>query len=321
MIEHPLDGIDGSDPLGFLAALGVLVALSEDTDARLAWPESRAGRPVLRCLLPRIGLLERLAADPRGDVPVWLTSRAFPKVEKTGAKAFRGCFPPVAIFRAWVADVNGSADRMNALAGLSCPAPGVASQKPASPDDAKALGLDVGSGRGMEIASHQTPFDFTSRNAQFLDQVRLIGELLSVELVERQVFDGATVTADRRMGWDPWVNRPVALGGASVPPAAPVLEWFAFRALTLLPMVPRGRGGPRTTACEGRRKQGGFYWPLWADWLGRAEVSTLLDSIVGLATRGGEELRARGVHSVFRAELTKAADGYSGMFSPSSPVR
>lgn len=75
----------------------------------------------------------------------------------------------------------------------------------------------------------------------------------------------------------------------------------------------------RTTACTGRRLAGEFVWPLWEVPAGPETVRSLV-AYPGLDRLGAEERRALGIAAMLRAELTKKADGYSGMFSPSRPV-
>lgn len=66
-----LTGISGANPLGFLAALGVLVALRRSgyPKARLGWERSVAWIPVLDCgsAVDQVALCETLAAGLRGQ--------------------------------------------------------------------------------------------------------------------------------------------------------------------------------------------------------------------------------------------------------------
>ena len=50
MSEHVLEGIEGSNPLGFLSALGTLVALDEQWPGlvNLSWVKTSGYRPVIR---------------------------------------------------------------------------------------------------------------------------------------------------------------------------------------------------------------------------------------------------------------------------------
>lgn len=323
MNEHPLGGIDGSQPLGFLAAVGALVATAAtDPGARLAWPESLATTPVLVCRWTRTELVERLAADPRGPVSRWLDGWMYPKVEKKGPKEFRGCRAPVGVYRRWVEDAVDAADpdRLAAVAAIACPTPGKEIAAKDVPHPSVLTEFQVLYRGRLDVATHPTPFDLTVRNTQFLDQLRVIGGVVDAGAVTRQVFEGLPQQGGgiRRMGWDPWCGHPAALGGAGSSPAVPVLDWLAFRGLALLPMVPRLRG-PRTASVSDGLGGAAFCWPLWAVGLDVAEVRTLLGFTLA-EDWTPEARRARGIRELFRAKLTKAADGYATVFSPSSPI-
>lgn len=64
----PLTGIDGTNPLGFLAALGTLVVAraSGESGARLRWERARTWMPVLVDLSDKTRLCERLADNLQG---------------------------------------------------------------------------------------------------------------------------------------------------------------------------------------------------------------------------------------------------------------
>ena len=69
-----LSGLDGTNPLGFLAALGTLVVAraAGEAEARLRWSRTRTWTPVVEGLMSadRERLCERLASELRGvDVP------------------------------------------------------------------------------------------------------------------------------------------------------------------------------------------------------------------------------------------------------------
>jgi hypothetical protein len=98
----------------------------------------------------------------------------------------------------------------------------------------------------------------------------------------------------------------------------PGAEWLAFRGLVFFPVAGRG-SVLSTTGCHGRRKDGVFVWPLWSVPAGMPSIASLL-RMADLDRLDGPARRELGVVQVFRARLTKKADGYSGMFAPSQPV-
>jgi hypothetical protein len=170
----------------------------------------------------------------------------------------------------------------------------------------------------LDHVSMPTFFDFTSRNAYFVSQVEEIRGYLTREIVTEALSHGRLVKAPRTLCWAPTADTPAAIytsfGGGSLP----VAEWLGFRGLACFPVS--GTGDQLiTTACEGRRLQGEFIWPLWEMAVGVESVRTLV-AYPTLATLDGDARHALGISAVLRASLTKQADGYTGMFAPARPV-
>jgi len=138
---------------------------------------------------------------------------------------------------------------------------------------------------------------------------------LSGDLVDAGLRSGRVdATTPRSMDWAPMADTPGAIYTGHSRGFLPVAEWLAFRGLGTLPVSGRG-AAIRTTACKGRRLEGEFVWPLWEAPTGRETTRSLL-AWPGLDRLGPDALRALGITAVLRANLTKKADGYSGMFSP-----
>lgn len=74
-----------------------------------------------------------------------------------------------------------------------------------------------------------------------------------------------------------------------------------------------------TTACTGRRLAGEFVWPLWEVPVGGRTIRSLV-AYPALERLDSSAHTALGIVAILRAELTKKADGYSGMFSPTRPT-
>jgi hypothetical protein len=332
MTEHPTDGsvrlpgLDGSNPLGFLAALGVLRILDEAAQKerapapRLSWDEASA-QPVLH----RVDTVEALRDAIVDDVKMWGDDRAiglvYPKAEKAGVKAFRGLKPPVAVLRGWLNEclrepmdweMLGLAAALTAETATEA----IPEKKLAGPADYEAISCPFDPSASTALSTLPTAFDFTTRNAQFLDQVRLIregldGEIIFDALSGQAGADGAF--SGRTMGWDPAAERPAALYSYGRQPS-PVLEWCAFRSLPFFPVFGRD-GKLHTTACTGRRKDGTFTWPLWRPPIGARVIRSLLSyPSMGELTNGQRNLL--GVLRILQVTLDKAADGYTGVFSP-----
>lgn len=165
-----------------------------------------------------------------------------------------------------------------------------------------------------------TFFDFTSRNAQFLDQLSEIRKELDRAKIASELEAGsADPAATRSMDWDPMADTPGAIYTGYTRGFLPASEWLAFRGLVHLPVTGEG-ATLHTTACSGRRKAGAFTWPLWERPACLGAVRSLV-AYPGLETLGASGREALGIAVVLRAGLVKKADGYSGMFAPAQPVQ
>lgn len=176
-------------------------------------------------------------------------------------------------------------------------------------------GLETDPDAPLDHAAGRTFLDFTARNAQFLEQVEAIRGYLDPTIVEAGLHSGRVdAAAPRSMDWDPMADTPGAIYTGHSRGFLPVAEWLAFRGLVALPVSSRG-AAVTTTACTGRRLAGELIWPLWEAPAGPETARSLL-AWPGLDRLGPDARRALGITTVLRANLTKKADGYSGMFSP-----
>ena len=317
-----IPGLNGGTALGFLATLGGLDVLDREAlhtnreRPELSWHEG-TGTPVLH----GNSELERLIFD---DALAWeqspLLEFGYPKLEKNGVKLFRGLKGPAAAWRAWLLACVGAGDEMlldfaASLAAETATEEAVES-KTVKAEHFEALGVPFDLASSMTATTMPTFFDFTSRNAQFLDQVRLVRAAVTPELIASALRGDPADTEGRTLGWDSAADRPAALYEFGRQPN-PVLEWLAFRALRFFPSFGRG-GRLVTTGCTGRRKSGKFTWPLWS-------APATVPTVCALLRQRVEDLsltsrRVRGVFQVFEVGLTKGVDGYSGIFTPSRTV-
>jgi hypothetical protein len=336
-----LAGLDGSNPLGFLAALGVLRVLDLHSSASLdpsvpvgpgssppllGWTDSGAWRPVIVTPHTQSGLTSLLMAESIAFSKSRVFSIKYPKLEKNGAKVFAGLKIPRGVVRAWLFDAidSGDFEALRICSGLfseACLEP-IKEKNVAGREDVERLRITVCRGSSLSEATVPTHFDFTTRNTQFIDQVEQIRCGLCSAYFDA-LFVGTPLTnvRSRSMGWDPFADAPGALfsesvrGGSSTNPAT---EWLAFRALANFPCFGL-RGRLETGSCTGSRKRGRFTWPLWDGFATPAAVRSLLSRrwSESVSVREREEL---GVVALFESRLTKAADGYTGVFAPCRPV-
>lgn len=323
-----LPGLDGGTPLGFLAGLGVLRVVRgrrgewPTHEPRLSWRLDDRWHPVVHGIE---GDLETIIARVADDAEAWATAPVlefrYPKREKRGVKLVGALAAPVAVFRAWLKDRldAGDLEALEYAAALAFEAANEPRKGGVTEDELSRYGVSYDNAAPIGHSTLPTVFDFTSRNAQFLEQVAEIRKALDADSIRDTLRDGAPdPRADRTLDWDPAADAPGAIYGRRLFGLRPAAEWLAFRGLAFFPVAGRS-GHLRTTACRGRRKTGEFVWPLWEVEATQPTIASLLRcpdlDRLDPATR-----RERGIVQVFRSRLTKKADGYSGMFAPTEPV-
>lgn len=323
-----LPGLDGGTPLGFLAGLGVLRVLRGREDERstqeprLSWQLDDHWHPVVHGVE---GDLETIVERVAHDAEAWATAPVlefrYPKREKRGVKPVGALAAPVAVYRAWLKDRLDAGDQesLEYAGALAFEAANEPRKGGVTEEDLRRNGVPYDNAAPIDHSTLPTVFDFTSRNAQFLEQVAQIRKALDADSIRDTLRDGAPdPRADRTLDWDPVADAPGAIYGWRLFGLRPTAEWLAFRGLAFFPVAGRN-GHLRTTACRGRRKTGEFIWPLWEVEATEPTIASLLRcpdlDRLDLATR-----RERGIVQVFRSRLTKKADGYSGMFAPTEPV-
>lgn len=322
-----LPGLDGGSLLGFLAGLGVLQALAstrvdDDEEPRLGWNRSNTWSPTITACADLDEVAARVTNDAHSDVVNDVLAFRYIKREKAGLKPVQALTPPVAVLRAAMAGWLSSGAPMAAdtLGSLMCESAveEIPEAKRLCKADLDAAGVASDRDAATDLAVAPTPFDFTSRNTQFVDQIRRVRDGLTEQAIVDELMRGAGTPIDRIMRWDALVDMPGALFDRARPMTRPVAEWLAFRGITFFPLVEY-RGRARVAGLEGRRKSGELSWTLWSTPLPRDVVRTALD--VAWAETGGAERAARGVVAGFTVSLRKDATGYDGAVSPSRPLR
>jgi hypothetical protein len=319
-------GIDGTTPLGFLAALGLLQVLkdsagSEQEAPRLSWRQLDAWRPIVHGPSSAQSIA-RLVFEDRTrwtDSPV--LGFRYVKQEKQGPKTVGGLRAPLAVVRAWARARRGQEDE-DALAygaALFCQDVTEINKKPATEADHRSVGIAVDPDIDMELTVERTFLDLTSRNAQFLEQVEFVRDYLTLDRIVHALETGEVdYGAPRTLDWDPASDTPGAIYTGFRRGYLPVHEWLGFRALRLFPVAGSG-SRVRMTACTGRRLDGEFTWPLWE----RPATIDALRGLLGhpdLSRLSPEQRRGLGISQLLGAGLTKKADGYTGTFAPGRPV-
>lgn len=326
MSEVVLSGLDGGQALGFIAGLGVLEALGrtappESHPPRLAWRNLGVWRPVVTGADSVEDIADRILADANSDEINALLAFGYYKVEKQGPKRVNALASPVSVLRAWLQQLLADAQYEVAdySAALMCESATdtLKDEKVCAPETLRECGVPFDPAVALNVVALQTPFDFTSRNTQFLDQIRRVRDTISKEAILEELQSGQGAPSDRIMRWDMLTDLPAALFERARPLPRPVAEWLFFRGLRRLSLTGKG-GRIEMPGFSGRRKAGSFSWTLWEGFLTSDMIRTVLtqDSLL----TNSAERAARGCGTAFTVRLIKDATGYDGSMTPSSPV-
>jgi len=304
MNEIHMPGLDGTNPLGFLAGLGVLNAVSDqrggDPRPALSWVQAGSWMPVLHAGLDEGELLEALWADLRG----WDREPVLDLKYGEDGASVRDLKPPPAVFRAFLQDLIVSA----------------------TPEERR--GVDVAASWATEVAvdnkgnTKPTALHFTAGQQKFLEMVRTLrDEVTRDDLHEALVGPWSYSRALPVLQWDCTMFRDYALR-ADDPSGAkklgvPGADWLAFRGLPFIRVAPMGKRA-MTTGCVGEWKTGSFHWPLWTHPIERPTVHTVLQ--LRLAEITDAERLARGISMVFRCAIKRADPGGRGSFAPAAVI-
>lgn len=318
-----LPGLDGSNPLGFLAAIGLLrvldhrARLEERRRPHLSWIDDGYWQPVVH----EAGDIEKVIAAVIADKSTWANDPAFllayddsgevlldPRA--SGGKVVRDLKPKPAAMRAFLDRIA----RMAESKGLEREA-WIAAQR--SMETASAYGSELiqdNSGNTKPLALH-----FTAGQQRFLDAVAKLQEEITEDDV-REALLGPWKGASKlpSMSWDATVARVYALRATDPSSekrgSTPGADWLAFIALGLLLAAPRGQRLV-TTGVRGGWKDSVFSWPLWTAPASIHVVCCLL-ATPRLTKMSTEERVARGIALIFSSGITRSDQGGYGAFTP-----
>jgi hypothetical protein len=307
-----LGGIEGSNPLGFLAALGTLRlcdAMWPERPVRMRWVRSGGWRPELLGLPvdDDAALCRALQAEAR-----WAP-----------LEPFRGLGENLTV----KPEVFSGVVRAQAAT--------------ASPGDRRAA--DFAAAFGCEIFEDEKrgriPFTDLcfitgSGHQDFLGTARGLERECQPEHLQEALF-GPWRYADRSLSlrWDPEDAKEYALQWENPSTVGVTSVWganrLAFEALPLLPAMPGDRG-LRTTGFATLDRAHEFTWPIWTQAAGCGTVRSLLacrDLQVDPSDEEEQErararLRAMGVEEAFRAQRIRIGQGanFKVSFRPARAV-
>lgn len=289
-----LTGLDGSQPLGFMAALGLLRSLHE-------MPEE-------------VGLVRLRWQDTAPYHPVLVSERALAAEDVIGALVRRQAEREHAPELMWSDDIKVSPSEFAEACGEL--------RSETALDFMAAFGSDAVRS-GERIAT--TPFYMVSGQQRLLRMARELAASLRDERRNKaadafgEALFGPWRYEDRfhSFGWDPAAERLHALRAQSPtsedPRGVRAAIWLAFESLALLPSVP---GGARLSTIGFERNRS-FSWPLWTPALGLEAVRTVIGHRAIVRSGLNDELRARGIVAVFRAQrMPIGTKGYATFRPP-----
>lgn len=300
MRQLHLLGVDGSNPLGFLAALGLVRIVP---GVRLGFLDDGAFQVFLDgfngCESDLASKVVRDAEVAGNRSSPWRFTYEKAATKKQGPQLVADLKPPPGEFKKFLARC--------VEAWLKGESEAVAY--------AAAYATDVAvDGKGN---SKPTAFHFTAAQQTFLGAVEGIRASVTREWVETSLFNGHAERPGSNLRWDPSAERNWALM-ASDPSAdgtrvnAP-MEWLAFQGLPLLPSFPRG-SRVITTGVVGRGDDMTFTWPLWRVPSSLHTTRSVLQ--VDWKSRPSERA-ARGIFAICSSEIRRTSQGF-GNFGPSS---
>lgn len=292
-----LTGMTGTNPRDFLATLGLLrIASASHRQARLRFSDDGVFAPELDGIDARsiVDIIVQDASSQAGPQP-WRLE--YEKSEKRGTKRVADLKPPPGEFRVFVTSALES---------------WIAGQQEGAAY-AAAFATDVAvDGKGN---TKPTAFHFTAANQQFLDTVERIRGSIDRAWCQDALFVGHANRSGPNLRWDPAADRAYALMAANpndqgTTVNAP-LEWLAFRALPIMPVVPRGTR-VATTGISGRGDEMRYRWPLWS-------TPASLPTVASLVRLNWWEDRIDrmlvGAIAICTSEIRRTAQGF-GNFGP-----
>mgnify|MGYP000249073059 CR=1 FL=1 len=300
MSSIQLVGVDGSNPLGFLAALGLLRVVR---GARLGFSPDGSFRAFVDGLdRSKSDLATLIAADAEAaanESAPWRFTYTKAATKKQGPQEVADLKAPPDDFKTFLATCIEAWLMGNDEAAIY----------------AAAYGTDIAvDGKGN---TKPTAFHFTAAQQTFLGAVEGIRASVTREWVETSLFEGHGERPGSNLRWDPGAERNWALmainpSGEGTRVDAP-LEWLAFRGLPLLPSFPRG-SRIITTGVVGRGDDMTFTWPLWSF---PASLLTTRSALQVDWTGSTKERAARGVFAICSSAIRRTSQGF-GNFGPSS---
>ncbi|MGH8727255.1 MAG: type I-G CRISPR-associated protein, Cas3-extension family [Burkholderiales bacterium] len=292
--------MNGANPLGFLAAMGLLRLLRRESHAaKMGFLPQGSFHPFVEGFDGElVALVCRDAALTEGKQG-W--SLEYEKAEKKSVKVVADLKAPPSVFRNFL---SACVDRW-------C----------AGEDEAAAYAAAFGTSVAVDTTKNKntkpTALHFTAAQQHFLEIVEEIRASVTAEWATRSLFEGNADRPGSNLRWDPAAERNWALRlndpqKDDTRVDAP-LEWLAFRGLPLFPSFPYG-ARIVTTGVSGRGNDMEMTWPLWCIPISLETARSALQMVWTGAMR---ERAMRGVFAVCTSAIRRTGQGF-GNFGPAT---
>lgn len=299
----PLPGLPGDNPLGFLAALGVQVALvDKSADHRLHWTNDPIPHPVLS---PERGL-DEIAQAVKSAANAWLDGPALAKWIDPELKLDPGLKLKPDEIREYLC--RGRAARSSG-----------------------SLSACLLAENSLDNNGKAKPSDlyFTAGQQKFVSMARkILSEVTEEEIVDDMTKPWSYQSKRESLMWDCVDDRDHALSAADPTDNSrnpkltnPGAEALAVLGLSRYPCFASSQG-TLTQGCSGSWKRGLFVWPVWTVPATARAVRSLLAQVT--APEGNERragwYRAWGISRVMQSQIRRSSQGGYGTFGPPSVV-
>lgn len=293
--ETHLPGLEGTNPLGFLAALGVQVIFENESEQpRLWWSDD----VVPHAVVDGSFTVERITDQALKVFPLWARSPALSPSFGGKAKNDAKFSTPEEIKRYLMASQ---------------------SSQHASSFATALLAEDSVDGQGK---AKPTDLYFTAGRQEFLKAARELLNGCTMTDIQLGLSGPWKYDNDKldSVMWDVTDDRQYALS-ASDPSTNrklinPGPEALAILGISIFPVF-KGTERTLTTGCAGRWKAGTYTWPLWKFPAGTDAVKTLLQHATSeTPTNRSHWYKSWGIFLLLQSGISRSDQGGYGTFSP-----
>lgn len=316
MTSHSLTGLDGQNPLGFLAALGLLRVLDDHARARgaglptLAYTPDAATTPTLTSDLNFEEIVSQVLADAREQASNVALQFAYTDAGERAHPEEPGA----------IRDLKAPPRRAKELLKEASAAPRRVS------DLAAAFFSELvtdNSGKTKPTTLH-----FTAGQQTFLAAVEALRAGVKYQDIQEALLGPWLNTASLpSLSWDASSSRTYALRANNPSDEKRGCQaganWLATVGLVFFPVVANAEKLPTTsseklmtTTIVGGWKNSVMRWPLWTGALTTRVVASLLKMDLRVLT--ASQRGALGISQVFRSRINRSDQGGYGSFSPAA---